>query len=121
MVHLVVPIIGIAAFIELRRRMLLTKIERPPINSFFIILAHYGALLILILTTMFWYWSGMASLGLAYLLFLSPPVMVVIAAINFGDRKLSLYHRTSFISAAVFPVISISLILILIFAVKTLN
>jgi hypothetical protein len=72
------------------------EIEDPPVVSLFIIFATWGSLLVLVLTRFFWYWSGIATLGLAYLVFLAPIVMAVIAVRTYLDRKLSHFHRGAF-------------------------
>ncbi len=64
-IHAVVPLAGLGLFLALRRRMLVACIEEPPILIFFVLFATYGGLIVALLTALFWYWSGMATLGLA--------------------------------------------------------
>lgn len=75
------------------------QIKDPPVISFFIIFATWGSLLVLVLTSFFWYWSGMATLGLAYLVFLAPIVMGVIAVFAYRKRQSSRFHRSAFIAS----------------------
>ena len=99
LIHLVVPAVGLQWFLWLRDDMRAEQVENPPIIPFFIIFATYGGLLLVILTTLFWYWSGMASLGLAYLLFLAPVVMLILAWRLYPQRKLSRFHKAAFVAS----------------------
>lgn len=98
LIHLVVPAAGLQWFLWLRDDMREEQVESPPVIPLFIIFATYGGLLLVILTTFFWYWSGMASLGLAYLLFLAPLIMLVLAWRLYPQRKLSRFHKAAFVA-----------------------
>jgi hypothetical protein len=100
LIHLIVPAVGLQWFLWLRDDMREEQVENPPIISLFMIFATYGGLLLVILTTFFWYWSGMASLGLAYLLLLAPIVMLIIALCLYPQRKLSCFHKAAFVASA---------------------
>jgi hypothetical protein len=71
-IHLVIPAIGLIAYLKLVRRMKTEQIPSPPNNEFFIIFSTYGGLLLIVLTSFFGAWSGMASLGMAYLIGVAP-------------------------------------------------
>lgn len=62
LVNFVVPLAELGIFLRLREQMRDQQIERPPTVPLFIILATYGGLLMVVLTALFWRWSGMASL-----------------------------------------------------------
>jgi len=79
LVNFVVPLAGLKLFLSLRERMLEEQIERPPLIPLFIIFATYGGLLVVVLTVLFWRWSGMASLGVFYLVLVAPVAMTVLA------------------------------------------
>lgn len=66
-IHIVVPILGVVMYFWLLRRMYKQGLKDPPVAGLFIIFLNYGALLVQMLTSLFWYWSGMASLGAFYL------------------------------------------------------
>ncbi len=102
LIHLLVPAAGLQWFLWLRADMREEEIEHPPVVPLFIIFATYGGLLLVILTTFFWYWSGMASLGLAYLLCLAPIVMLVLAWRLYPERKVSRFHWAAFIASAAY-------------------
>jgi len=54
------------------------NIQNKPEVELFMIFATYGGLLLVILTELFWKWSGMASLGTFYLILGAPIVMGLI-------------------------------------------
>jgi hypothetical protein len=68
------------------------KTANPPTIDLFFIFATYGGLLLMILTTLMWDWSGMASLGAFYLIIGAPVVMGIIAYRNNKTRQTSKYH-----------------------------
>lgn len=111
LIHLAVPIAGLQVFGWLRNNMRAAQIERPPVVPLFIIFATYGGWLMVTLTSLFWYWSGMASLGLIYLVFIAPIVMSVLAVRLYRERRLSRYHRGAFIASGAYPFVVASLVL----------
>jgi hypothetical protein len=94
------------------------NVPSPPALALFAIFATYGGLLLVILTTLFWVWSGAASLGTFYLILGALVVMGIIAWHFHGKQALSLYHRATFNAAmwyyaigpislgALFPIVS---------------
>lgn len=104
LINLVVPVVGVALFLQLRRRMRDEEIEEPPIIPLFILFATYGGLIIALLTALFCCWSGMATLGLAYLLLVAPIVTLALAVALYRRRRLSRYHAAAFwLSAGYVP------------------
>ncbi len=91
-IHLLIPIVGLLTYILLIRKIKKEKISNPPNIDFFLIFATYGGLLLVMLTTVFWEWSGMASLGTFYLIIGGPIVMGIIAYRNYRNKGLSKYH-----------------------------
>jgi len=91
-IHLVVPLTGLLLYFLLVRKMKREKVDHPPIVELFLTFATYGGLLLVILTTLFWEWSGIASLGAFYLILGAPIVMGIIAYKNYKNRLLSKYH-----------------------------
>ena len=110
LIHVMVPAAGLQVFVWLKNDMRDAQIERPPVIPLFIIFATYGGWLMIVLTLLFWYWSGMALLGAMYLLFLAPVVMIVLAAWLYPKRKLSPYHFGSFLASAVYIIIPVGII-----------
>jgi hypothetical protein len=103
LVNLVVPLAGLQIFIWLRNRIRAAGIERPQIIPLFIIFATYGGWLMVILTLQFWYWSGVALIGLIYLVFIAPIVMTVLAIMLYRQCGLSRYHLGLFIASSIYP------------------
>ncbi|MFC5625529.1 hypothetical protein [Algoriphagus winogradskyi] len=91
-IHLVIPLIGLLMYLRLLRRMKTEEIPNPPAIDLFLIFATYGGLLLVALTTLLWAWSGMASLGMFYLILVAPIIMGVIAYRNYKKKELSTYH-----------------------------
>jgi hypothetical protein len=83
-----------------------SSVADPPTLGLFILFATYGGLLQTVLTAMFWFWSGMASLGFAYLIFVAPILMGIIAYRNYQRRESSVYHKAMFLAAALYFVIA---------------
>jgi hypothetical protein len=102
LIHLLVPVAGLAWFLKLKNDMGNEKIENAPIMDLFIIFGTYGGLLIVALTTIFWEWSGMASLGAFYLILIAPVVMGLIAYNNNQRKKISKYHSWTYLSSLLY-------------------
>jgi hypothetical protein len=98
-VNFVVPLLGVVVFILLCRRMQRTQVQSPPFFSYFILFVTFGGWLMVFLTDLFWKWSGMASLGVFYLLFVAP-LITAGAALNLRNRRaLSGFHRSAYIAS----------------------
>jgi hypothetical protein len=110
LIHLVVPLVGLWMFMRLLDNMHEASIDHPPVVPLFIIFATYGGWLMVVLTLLFWYWSGMALVGTLGLLFLAPIVMIGIAVWLYPRRKLSPYHYGSFLASAGYPIIPIAVL-----------
>jgi hypothetical protein len=74
-IYLVLPASGLAHYLVVRRRM-----DRRLARFAFWCYVAYGGLLQVVLTTFFWYWSGMASLGFASLMLIFGPSLPIGAA-----------------------------------------
>ena len=103
LINVGVPLGGVLVFVSLCLWMWMARIKRPPLTSFFIIFATYGGWLMIVVTLRFWYWSGMALLGLMYLVLVAPFVMVVLAALTYSRRNLSRFHLVSFVASGLYP------------------
>ena len=71
--------------------MRIEKVQSPPVLELFFVFFTFGGVLIVLLTQFFWYWSGMASLGVFYLIFIAPLVMFFVDRKN--KKKVSKYHK----------------------------
>jgi hypothetical protein len=105
-IHLVIPAIGLIAYLKLVRRMKTEQIPSPPNNEFFIIFSTYGGLLLIVLTSFFGAWSGMASLGMAYLIGVAPIVCIILAIRNRKSKQSSKYRTLVFKLSLVYFIVT---------------
>ena len=105
-IHLTLPVTGIILYFMLLKRMRRERVEQRPVWSLFILFGTYGAILTIVLTALFWQWSGILSFLMIYLIFLAPIVLGIIAYRNYCRRMLSVYHKYTFIAAiACYPAV----------------
>lgn len=105
-IHLTIPAGGLFHFIRLVRRMKREGVPSLPLLSFFVLYATYGGMLLVALTTFFGVWSGMASLGIAYLVFGAPVVLGICAADNYKLQNLSRHHRLAYRASVAYYIIA---------------
>jgi fatty acid desaturase len=105
-IHLIIPLVGLLLFLKLKHKMKRENIENPPTIEFFVIFATYGGLLLVALTTLFWQWSGMASLGLFYLIIGAPIAMGFIAYKQRQKKTISKFHSCTYNSGLLYFIIS---------------
>lgn len=111
-IHLVVPAIGVVAFIAFCHQMAKAKIQNPPYFQMFILFFNFGGILLILLTSLFWMWSGMASLGFFYLA-LGSPITAGVAAFSLRkQQKLSKFHKGVFIVNVCYAVLMITATLV---------
>lgn len=72
------------------------EIPNAPSLELFFVFGTYGVMLILILTSLMWRWSGMASLGAFAAMSLGPLIMGAIAYSTYKNRELSKYHKLTY-------------------------
>src|SRR4051812_46220969 len=104
-IHLLVPLTGLIYFIWLTRKMKRDNIFSAPTIELFVVFATYGGLLLVALTTLFWEWSGMASLGTFYLILGAPITMGIIAHKQRKMRGVSKYHYWTYYAGILYFVI----------------
>lgn len=103
-IHLILPIAGIVAYIRLLRKMRREQVSDIPKISLFMLFFIYGSVLTVILTGLFWKWSGMSSLGLAFLTFVAPIIFSIIAWQQRNHTGISSYHLILYRMALVYLV-----------------
>jgi hypothetical protein len=101
-IHILIPLAGLIYFLRLKRRMKIENIVNAPTPEFFVIFATYGGLLLVTLTTLFWQWSGMASLGIFYLILVAPIAMGLIAYRLKKTKTISKYHNWAYMSGLLY-------------------
>lgn len=113
LIHFVIPILGIVFYVILVNKMKKANIKNPPNAALFLEFFIYGGLLLIILTSQFWYWSAMASLGFIFVLFIAPFIMLGLAIYYLLKRNDSKYHKITFYLASLYlPIIAIFYLLI---------
>jgi len=105
LIYILVPIFGIIYYIILNGRMRKLHGEKAPIIELFVSFFTYGGLLTAILTEVFWEWSGLASLGSFYLVFIAPFIMAYIGFRVRNLKKQSNYFKWIFYSSVSYAII----------------
>ena len=93
---LIIPMIGIAFYVWLCAIMSKRDIPEPPYLIYFVLFAHGGVWLLLLLTSWLNGWSGMSSLGAFYLMFISPLVAGACVFALWDMRRDSPFHKWAF-------------------------
>jgi len=105
-IHLLVLFIGVFLFLRLKRKIAEAEIINPPVIDIFFLFVTYGGLIFVTLTTLFWKWSGMASLGTFYLILAAPIIMSIISYRQYKKQKLSKYHKNTFLLGIIYFIIA---------------
>lgn len=112
LIHLIVPLFGLLAYVGLVRRMKKENVFDPPVKDLFLVFVTYGGLLTVVLTSLMWKWSALASLGSFYLIFVGPIFMGYIAYKNRNRIIESKYHMWTYkIGILYFPFLVLGFIL----------
>lgn len=93
LIYLALPISGLFIFGLLVLKMYNKKISNKPISELFVVFLSYGGLLVFMLTTLFWYWSVFALVGLIYLVFIAPILHIIIIIYLRKELKTSAFHK----------------------------
>jgi len=101
-VNFLAPLLGVIVFVLLCRRMRRAQIQPPLDAQYFLLLVTYGGWLMVLLTDLFWEWSGMASLGVFYLVLIAPFVTAGVAFNLRSRRSLSIFHRVAYTASIVY-------------------
>lgn len=114
LIHFVIPILGIVFYFILLHKMKKSNIQNPPTVALFLEFFICGGFLLIVLTSLFWKWSAIASLGAIFIFFIAPFIMLGLAIYYIGKRNDSKYHKITFYLASMYlPVITIVYLLIL--------
>ena len=115
LVYILLPAIGLYLFLRIKSIMKAKNISDAPMKSIFILFFTYGGLIQLIYTELFSHWSGMASIGSAYLILVAPILLGIIGYREFNKRNKSVYHKWVYLSSvlyfAICPIVFIGLVL----------
>jgi hypothetical protein len=102
LIYLAVPAAGVACYLRLRGRMRSSGVPDAPEGQLFLVFLNYGGWLLVLLTALFWHWSGLASAGIMYLLVIAPWLMAGVAVQTFPRRASSTYHAAAFWAACIY-------------------
>lgn len=106
LIYLVIPEIGFAFFVLLVIKTESLEKTKLFTAKLFFNFAHYGGLLLLVLTGLFWKISGLATLGVLYLMFIAVFIMLFIAIHSFLHRNKKLEYYL-FLSSSLYLIIFI--------------
>jgi hypothetical protein len=95
-IYFVIPVIGILFYFVLVNKMKKEAIPNAPVVQLLLLFGNYGVLLILILTSVLWKWSGMASIGAFGIITIGPVFAGICAFSVYKNRKLSRYHKLTY-------------------------
>ena len=87
LIYILVPTLGLALFLFTNKT--LKPDEKKEFFSFklLIVFGCLGGLTLLLLTSLFWKWSGLATLGSIFLILIAPILLAIIAFDSFKKRK----------------------------------
>jgi len=109
-IHLVVPLLGLFIYKSLIEKMRIENVEEAPELEYFFIFVTYGGWLMVVLTSLFWYWSGMASIGVVFLIVISPVLLFINTIALFLIRNFSKYHSYAFWASLSYVVIELAVL-----------
>jgi hypothetical protein len=96
LIYVLTPILGVGVFWALIHKMRSAMVVSPPVVPYFILFFTLGGWLTVLLTVWFWEWSGMASLGMLYLILVAPILTAFMSWRLRIQRKLSRFHAWAF-------------------------
>jgi hypothetical protein len=96
LIYVFTPILGVGVFWALIHKMRSAMVVSPPVVPYFILFFTLGGWLTVLLTVWFWEWSGMASLGMLYLILVAPILTAFMSWRLRLQRTLSRFHAWAF-------------------------
>ncbi|KQN38301.1 hypothetical protein ASE92_02380 [Pedobacter sp. Leaf41] len=105
-IYVILPLIGLLYSLMLIRQIKNEEILNAPIPELLMVFVTYGGLLLVVLTTLLWKWSGMASVGSLYLTLVAPIFMGLIAYRHRQTKTISKYHNWTYISGLLYFIIA---------------
>ncbi len=114
-IYVLLPIIGIIFFIYTNNKLKSNKQRELFTFKLFILFGCFGGLLLLLLTTLFWKWSGMASIG-SILLFTIAPIFMFGIGYDSYKKKDDVSEKILFQSSFLY-MIMLMLIIVAVFII----
>ena len=112
LIYLVIPILGLLLYQQVCTVMDRRKVREAPRVVLAILFATYGGWLLVLLTSWLWYWSGLASLGLLYLVVVAPVLSVGFGLYLYPKRKASAFHSAAFLASAGYAIVPIAVVIL---------
>lgn len=107
-IHVLIPLIGMVVYLILLKHMKKAQLVNPPYGALFLIMLCYGVLFIVFSTFVLNVYSPLLLIGLLFIFFVSPLIMISVSIYAFSRRNLSSYHKGCFIGSVLyFPIICI--------------
>jgi len=95
-IYILTPAVGLIAFLLLIRKIRRTRFDSFLELAYFLLFVALGGWLLVALTAQFLDWSGMASLGMFYLLLVAPFLSIITAWKLRNQRGRSALHLLAF-------------------------
>lgn len=108
-IHLLVPAAGVVGYLLLCRRLLATGASFLFLAQLLLLFVCYGGGLLVVLTSLFWEWSGMASVG-CFFLMLGAPVLLLPVSISLRKARASFAHRVAFRACMIYYFLLLALV-----------
>ena len=99
-IHLLVPAAGVVAYLALCRRLFVAGASPMFLAQLFLLFVCYGGALLVVLTSLFWHWSGMASVGVFFLILAAPILLFPVLLSLWKQKSHSFAHRMAFRACA---------------------
>lgn len=99
-IHLLIPAVGLVAYLVLCRRLIAAGASALFLAQLFLLFVCYGGVLLVLLTHLFWQWSGMASLGFFFLILAAPVLLFPVLLSLWKQKNHSFAHRVAFRACA---------------------
>ena len=96
-IYIFLPALGVAVYLFLIQHMRRTGVASPPTIAYFLLFFTVGGWLQVLLTAWLWEWSGLASLGVFYLIFIAPFLTAFTAWRLRLQRAVSTFHKCAFL------------------------
>lgn len=112
-IHIIIPFLGAIYFVSITRKMKTDRVINAPKIELFIVFVSYGGLLLVTLTTLFWSWSGLASLGTLYLTLFAPILNGIIAYKMSKIKTNSKYHSYIYYASMSYFIIAPVMVLLI--------
>jgi hypothetical protein len=99
------PVVGLALYVRVRRRMAAEGIADSPVIPLFLVFASYGAVLLFAVSEAFGVWSGMHSLAAVALVLVAAPWLLIQGILLLRDGAPTVYHRATAALSLAFPLV----------------